>query len=266
MLPALLAKTEFPVQFQWDTELTSMDLNGQALLPLGPGWGPILTEIHIGESAALASKGRAYAGQFAQNEVFALGAPAGTPQPGEQFFVQSFFDVFFDITVTDVDPAVNFGGGPTDGVSLTFPNNGPAHMENFYLAPADPAVPNFGLIPPPSSAPYIGHFTIEIPLGVSLGGGPENDKIKFTLVSHTVGDANRTFITLPDGTVIDSFDSTADLSGAVVDESQDPPFGPITLTGPTTASSRLVIPEPRDYALLAGLGLISFAIWRRKHR
>lgn len=264
-LPASLAQAEFPVQFEWDTELTSMDLNGQALMPLGPGWAPILTKIHIGESAALASKGKAYAGQFAQNEVFALGAPAGAPQPGEQFFVQSFFDVFFDITITDVDPSVNFGGGPTDGLSLTYPNNGPARIESFYFAQADPAAPNFGLIPPPESAPYIGHFNIQIPLGADLNGNGENDKIKFTLVSHQVLDENRTFITLPDGTVLDSFDSVADLSGAVVDESQDPPFGPITLTGPTTASSRL-IPEPRDYALAVGLGLAGFAIWRRKGR
>jgi hypothetical protein len=118
-------------------------------------------------------------------------------------------------------------------------------MENFYVAVADPNLPNFGLIPPPESAPYIGHFNIEIPLGADLNGNGENDKIKFTLVAHTVGDENRTFITLPDGTVVDSFDSISDLSGAVVDESQDPPFS-ISLTGPTTATSRLVVPAVPD--------------------
>ena len=35
----------------------------------------------------------------------------------------------------------------------------------------------------------------------------ENDKIKFTLATHSVGDENRTFIVLPDGTTIDEFDS-----------------------------------------------------------
>lgn len=253
-----------------------MDLNATALMPLGPGWSPILTDIHVGESAALASSGKAFAfpatAQANQPRDFQT-APANSANPpaeGEQFFVQSFFDVFFDITVTDVDPSMNFGGGPTDGLSLTFPNNGPAKMENFFIAVADPDAPNFGLIPPPESAPYIGHFTVEIPLGADLNGNGEDDKIKFTLVSHTVGDENRTFIQLPDGTVIDNFDSIADLSGAVVDLSQDPPFS-ITLTGPTTASSRLVagpeplIPEPATAgAGLVCLGLAGLAFWRRR--
>ena len=56
---------------------------------------------------------------------------------------------------------------------------------------------------------------------------------------------------LPDGSVIDEFDSAAFLEGAIVDESTDPPFtlgagtsdapafsGPDALTGPTTASSQ----------------------------
>jgi len=230
--------------YEWDIELLSMDLNASGvLMPLGPGWSPILTDIHVGESATLASAGKAFA--FPARDA-GLGRPGAAPAapaapaPGEEFFVQSFFDVFFDITVTDIDPVANFGGGPTDGLSMSFPDNGPAHMENFYLAVADPAAPNFGLIPPPEAAPYIGHFTIEIPLGVDLNGNGEEDKIKFTLVAHTVGDENRTYIILPDGTVLDQFDSTADLSGAVVDLSEDPPFGPISLTGPTTAWSRLV--------------------------
>ena len=262
VVPVLLAQAEFPTQYEWDTELLSMNLNAHnVLLPLGPGWSPILTDIHVGESASLASKGKAFAGK--PFGIANQNAPPSNnpPQPGEQFFVQSFFDVFFDISVTDVDPNHTFGGGPNDGVLMMFPNNGPAHMQNFYTAVADPNAPNFGLIPPPESAPYIGHFNIEIPLGADLNGNGENDKIKFTLVSHTVGDQNRTFLTLPDGTVIDTFDSTADLSGAVVDQSQDPPFS-FGLTGPTTAHSAL-LPEPRHYALFAGVGLLGFALWRR---
>ena len=261
--PALLAQPGFPAQYEWDIELLSMDLNATALMPLGPGWDPILTDIHIGESAVLDSKGKAFAFKGAPNEATAPGTSTAPPQLGEPFFVQSFFDVFFDITLTDVDPVMNFGGGPTDGLSLTFPNNGPAHLQNFYSVLADPNLPNFGLLPPPEVAPSIGWFNVEIPLGTDLNGNGENDKIKITLFAHTALDANRTFIVLPDGTTIDSFDSVGDLSGDVVDELQDPPFGPITLTGPTTASSRLVIPEPRDYALLSGAGLLGLVIWRR---
>lgn len=245
---------------EWDTELHSMDLGGTALMPLGPGWSPIATAVRVRESPTLASLGKAYA-RFGGPPA-AGGGGGGGVQTGDPYFVQSFFDVFFDITVTDVDPQVNFGGGPVDGLSLTFANNGPAHMENAYQARADANAPNFGLIPPPESAPYIGHFNIEIPLGADLNGNGELDKLKFTLVSHTVADQNRTFITLPDGTVIDNFDSLADLSGAVVDLSQDPPFS-IGLTGPTTASSRL-LPEPSSLALLASLGSVALAIRRRR--
>jgi len=234
------------VQLEWDTELLSMDLNAHSvLLPLGPGWSPMLVDIHVGESANLASRGKVFAS-----------STLGGQSLGDQYFVESLFDLYFDLRITDVDPAVNFGGGPTDGLSLGFPSTGPAHFQNFYLALSDPQLPNFGLIPPPQAAPSIGGFNIEIPVGADLNGNGENDKIKFTLMALAAGDANRTFITLPDGTVINNFDTTLDLSGAVVDVSQDPPFGPITLTGPTTASSRLVTSSVPDsgstLALLLG--------------
>ncbi len=52
---------------------------------------------------------------------------------GQQFFVDSFFDVFFDITVTDVDsrPGRDFAGQP-DGASVFLPDNGPANMITVY--------------------------------------------------------------------------------------------------------------------------------------
>jgi hypothetical protein len=140
-------------------------------------------------------------------------------------------------------------------------------MQNSYTAIFDQNAPNFGLIPPPEEAPYIGHFNIEIPLGGDINGNGENDKIKFTLATHSVGDENRSFIILPDGTVLDTFDSTAFLEGAVVDESTDPPFS-IRLTGPTTASSTLLnppqtVPEVGSTAGLLVLGILGLRGWRR---
>ena len=204
---------------------------------------------------------------------------------GQQFFVDSFFDVFFDITVTDVDdrPGRDYAG-QADGASFTLPDNGLANMWTNYQAIFDKDAPNFGLIPPPEIAPYIGHFAIEIPLGGDINGNGEDDKIKFTLASHAVGDTNRTFVVLPDGTVIDQFDSAAFLEGSVVDVSTDPPFtlgtgslvapgfGVGGLTGPTTATSTLlnsvIVPLPAaawlGLAMLGGLGVIG-RLRRRKH-
>ncbi len=276
-----VAPGEF-VCIEFDTELLEMDLSGPAVpIPVGsdpgnvnfpdvggglaPDGGPASQEGYAfvdsevivtlssqrGTDPGLASTGKAHAylartgANTLQDDGLACGDAEIDPEEldGEQFVVDSFFDVFFDITVTDVDdrPGRDFAGQP-DGASMTFQDNGPAHMESFVDGIIfDKGAPNFGLIPPPESAPYIGHFNIEIPLGADINGNEENDKIKFTLVTHTVGDENREFIQLPDGTVIDEFDSEAFLEGAIVDESTDPPFT-IGLTGPTMASSMLVNP------------------------
>jgi hypothetical protein len=72
---------------------------------------------------------------------------------------------------------------------------------------------------------------------------------------------------LPDGTVIDTFDSTASLEGAVVDITSDPPFGPFELTGPTTAQSQLqnpTVPEPAAIVLLLAGGLMTPAFCRNR--
>jgi hypothetical protein len=196
-----------------------------------------------------ASLGKAFAflgGQAGDNGLVGNGECGGEINPeelhGEQFIVDSFFDVFFDITVTDVDsrPGRDFAGQP-DGATIVLQDNQAEDMESRAFVVFDKDLPNFGLIPPPETAPYIGHFQIVIPLGGDINGNGEDDVLKFTLVSHAAGDENRTFIQLPDGTVIDEFNSKADLDGLIQDESTDPPFT-IVLTGPTTASSMLLNP------------------------
>jgi hypothetical protein len=294
LLLAFTATTAYGGDFgqttlQFDTQLTALALTGGPFpMPLASdpgnalgdsveGYGFVNSQVTISLSAAPPSLGTACARQGSIGEAGAGVPGCGGSDPidpneldGEQFFVDSFFDVFFDITVTDVDlrPGRDYAGMP-NGASVLLPNNGPAHMQSFYSAIFDKDAPNFGLIPPPEADPYIGHFNIEIPLGGDINGNGENDKIKFQLATHSVGDENRTFIVLPDGTVLDSFDSAAFLQGAVVDESTDPPFtigtlnpdtglpDPASFGGPTTASSNLVnpvVPEPSSLVLvIAGL-------------
>jgi hypothetical protein len=306
ILVGLLIANNFPPTYAqppfthlvFDTELLSLNLTGGPVaLPLASDPGNALGDsidgygfVNSNVLLTLSSQRPVSPGPRSLGQACAfLGSPAatgGTGQCGgdappidpnvyhdEGFFVSSFFDVFFDVTVTDVDlrPGRDYVGGLP---AINLQNIGPASMQNFHQAIFDKDAPNFGLIPPPESAPYIGHFNIEIDLSayfgmlVDINGNGIGDKIKFTLATHSVGDENRTFITLPDGTVIDSFDSAASLAGAVVDITSDPPFGPFELSGPTTASSNLVnpvVPEPAAMVLLlvGGLMMPTFCRIRR---
>jgi len=295
----------------FDTELVSLDLTGVPVpIPLAQdpfnllgdsvnGYGFVDSDVLIqlsSQNAGPPSLGKAIAfpgsqpsgGLIREFKLFPELFPPPTPlTPGEitgldgqNFTVDSFFDVFFDITVTDVDsrPGRDYAGQP-DGASFTLPNNFAEDMISGYVTTFLAAEPNFGLIPPPEVSPYIGHFDITIPLNGDINGNGEPDKLKFTLATHSVGDGTATFIILPDGTVIDSFDSAAALDGAILDIIDDPPFSiggllpngaadPGLFGGPTTATSLLqnqIVPEPSTLVLTV-FGLLSLVCCARRRR
>ena len=69
---------------------------------------------------------------------------------------------------------------------------------------------------------------------------------------------------LPDGIVLDEFDSAAFVEGAVVDVTTEPLFTLVALTGPVMASSNLlnrIVPEPSTTVLLA-MELMSLFDWQ----
>ena len=99
------------------TELLSMDLDGTGAMPLGDSFEDVDARIEIHESTTLASPGVACVWSA---------DPAGTPD-NSHFIVDSFFDVFFDITITDIDPGKDFTGQP-DGAVIPLVGVGPAKM------------------------------------------------------------------------------------------------------------------------------------------
>ncbi|MEE8584473.1 MAG: hypothetical protein V3T83_06425 [Acidobacteriota bacterium] len=280
--PAAGAQPGSDTCIQFDTELVQLNLTGGPFpIPLASdpdndlgdsidGYGFVDSQVDITLSSQRAPAGPASSGLACAAPASGagdriciprIGCPDLTPfEPlefeGQPFVVDSFFDVFFDITVTDVDPRAGRDyAGQSDGASFSLPDNGPAGLASRYVEIFQPEASNFGLIPPPEADPYIGHFLIEIPLGADINGNGENDKIKFTLASHSVGGTNRQFIVLPDGTILDQFDSAAFMAGAIVDESDDPPFeigaklpnglpDPAAFGGPATASSSVANPLP----------------------
>jgi hypothetical protein len=295
------------MSLEFETELVSLNLSGGPFpMPLGAdpgnalgdsvdGYGFVRSNVSMIVSSQRAvdpgsrSMGEVCAYLAGPGEVFAgssVHAASLTNPPmidpeeldGQQFFVDSIFDVYFDITVTDVDerPGRNFAGQP-HGASIVLQDN-PTVFQSSYAAIFNKNDPAYGMFPPPQVDPYIGLFGTEISLGRDVNGNGENDMLRFTLGAFSAGDEGREWIRLPDGAVIHQIVDPAFLEGAVLDESSDPPFtigarlpnglpDPDAFGGPIVMTSRLlnpVVPEPTTVAALT-LGALA-ALCRQRRR
>ncbi len=254
---------------------TSTEVSAPAATVDGYGW--VKSNISIGLSTTTPSTGQAHlsvpydfgdsVAAAASTRICIAGGMAGNVNTGDTVCVASFFDVFYDVTITDIDSSAGFfdGGGPQELGALDL---GPINMQFSGECIADTSIPNLGCLPPVGS-PYIGHFAIVMDLGVDVNHNTLDDVMKFEFGTHNVGDVTNTYI---DGSnVIDEFDSTIAGNGAVMDAEVDPPFS-FTLTGPTTAQQGIVYPaqtaqapEPVTFALF-GAGLAALGLSRRRQK
>lgn len=145
---------------------------------------------------------------------------------GDQFHVDSFFDVFFDITITDRDirPGRDYAG-LSDGAIMEFRDVGPVRLTSSYECFAQLAETLFGCIPQARNKLFVGGLPLVIPLGVDINRNGENDKIKIITPQLTPVAVTDIQFPPPTGPYSVSFDSFFDVDTAVVnDESSDPPF------------------------------------------
>lgn len=183
----------------FETELLSMSLMGSGQLPLGTGYELVNSEIKINESPTIQSKGTAFIStgrNFPAGITATGGGIIGDPSTvmqGDPLFVDSFFNVFFDVTVTDIDPNTNFGGGLPSMLMATglgpanmsfVPKRDPMTEQPIPNCTADLSRPNFGCLPPPAGEVYLGHFDVVLTLP-DLNGNTIPERIKFTLQAHS---------------------------------------------------------------------------------
>lgn len=275
------------------TELTDFQLSGGPVgMPLGSdpgnamgdsvdGFMFVQSTIEIRESADKQSLGQAFISPLEPSFAAFAGEGGGggsTINNGDPVLVESFFDVFFDVTFTDVDsrPGRDYATGtPTIQIN----GLGPANMSlggpegGGVIAIADTSKPNYGVLPPTGEA-YIGHFNIVVDLSdvfgqtVDINQNGDPDVLKFTLATHQVGDVTNTFIDGAD--LVDEFNSNLDLNGAILDSLADPPFT-ISLSGPTTARQQILVsaalvPEASTWAWwsIMAVTLAIAGSWRRR--
>ena len=147
------------------TEIVEMQLVGEGRMPLGTNFVPVLNRVTIEISNTNPSIG--------QSNYQFPGNPSDVTN-GQEFVVDSFFDVFFDITIEDID-LINDNDGRV-GTIFTTPL-GYRSISSFSCV-AGISQPNFGCLQQLDS---LMPENIVIPLDVDINGDNVNDEMNVLL-------------------------------------------------------------------------------------
>lgn len=223
-----------------DTQISRLSLTGESLMGLerlsGGGYDELMVQMNLSSSNAT---GRTM-----------LTLPSfEAVSSGDALAVESFFDVFFNLTLEDTDPSKNFlpalGSGPLSFFSsLTLSVRGAPCI-------ADTSRPNYGCVLPTGIAYQSGPVIFD--LGADIDGNGFGDVIELLIADFTLSNPSMG----PDGI---TYDTLATIEGGVMDLIADPPFT-FNLSGPTIlAAPPIPVPAPATLALLgAGLGVLGWA-------
>ncbi len=231
------------------TEIVQMDLTGTGVLPLGPGYSEVLSQVDFSESATLTSNGLT-------SLFIDLNTETGT--------VSSSFNFFLDMTLTDIDGSNSYAAGLGNQILIAAVATKPLSATvsgdvSFDGITGEAIVSNLT-----QNAPQI-----ERALGVDVNGNMVDDSIFYSLLNLTtivealdfdafdLLSANTTIDPVTGDIIFDVVGSATltatslTMDGSVADTLTDPPF---TLELIGTISTPQAVPEPATMALvLAGM-------------
>jgi hypothetical protein len=272
---ANLAAAAEPPQLFFDTEITSMSFSGgRFLLPLGPGWSGVNTTV-----GATAAQDHNSSRSNKTASVISPGDP-DNPDPidptrlhGTNYQIESFFDVFFDLTFDSPFLSPNYGGGGL----LTLESDTAARLTRVPRSPYtfDKNTADFGMLSSSDNQnralEHHGHVTV---LKISMGGDEDGDgeTEELTIASDgivlTTVPGSDQYLTLPDGSIQHTFDTTLFMTASIDDSSSSVPFTMGPLFGTVIEVGRLsnaIVPEPATFALLS-MGALMAVFPRRTGR
>lgn len=263
-----------PPQLFFDTEITSLSLSGGPFaLPLGPGWSNVDTNVG-------ATKAQDH-NSSRSNKTASVISPGDPDNPdpidpmrlhGAGYQIESFFDVFFDLTFDSILKTTNYGGA----VPLVLASDTTARLTRTPLSPYtfDSNAPDFGMLSSSDNQnralEHRGHVTV---LKISMGGDEDFDgeDEELTLRSDgivlTTVPGSDSFLTLPDGSIEHTFNTTLFVAASIDDSNTSVPFTVGPLFGTITEVGRLsnaIVPEPASLLLLLiALTIGGAALWPR---